>query len=69
MTVMRKEGVNASEYLFGILCVHFIFRLSIFSRDSEDAQALNGLKRFSRFWMQHANTDIQIVTAVDKPES
>ncbi len=69
MTVMRKEGVNASDYLFGILCVHFIFRLSIFFRDSEDAQALYGLKRFSRFWMQHANTDIQIVTAVDKPES
>ena len=69
MTVMRKEGVNASDYLFGILCVHFIFRLSIFSRDSEDAQALYGLKRFSRFWMQNANTDIQIVTAVDKPES
>ena len=58
--------MHASDSLFRILCVHFVFRFAILFRNGKDAQALDGFERVSGFWMEHANANVHIVNAIEK---
>ncbi len=59
--------MDTRDRLLRILCVHFVFRFAILFGNGKDAQALDGFERVGRFWMEHANTDVQIITEIHKP--
>jgi hypothetical protein len=61
--------VDAGDGLLRIPGVYFILRLAIFFRDGEDAQSLEGFERVGGFWVEHANANVQIVTAVEKAQN
>jgi len=49
VAMVREEGVDARDGLLRIQDVHFILRLAVLFRDSEDAQGLDRFERVGGF--------------------
>lgn len=63
---MREQRVDAGDGLLGILSVYLIFRFAILFRDGQDAERLERFERVGGFWVEHANTNGQIVHAIEE---
>ena len=61
--------MDASNGLLGILGVHFIFCLAVLFGDGEDTQSFQGFEWVGRSWVKHADTAVEKVADIEKPQS
>ncbi len=66
---MREERVDAGNGLLGILGVHFIFCLAVLFGDGEDTQSFQGFEWVGRSWVKHADTEVEKVADIEKPQN
>ena len=61
--------MDAGDGLLGILGIHFEFGLAVLFGDGEDAQRLDRFERVGGLGVEHANANVQVVTAIEKDEN
>ena len=69
ITAVREERVDAGNGLLGILGVHFVFRLAVLLGDGKDTQSFQGFEWVGRSRVKHADTEVQKVAGIEKPQN
>jgi len=63
---MRKEGMDASDRLDGLLRVHFKINAAIFLGNGQNTCSRHGFERIIAGWMAQANPDGKVVTGIQQ---
>ena len=61
--------MDASNGLLGILRVYFVFSLAALLGDGKDTQSFQGFEWVGRSRVKHADTEVEKVAGIEKPQN